>query len=141
MPPAMTVRCGVMSRATVWLLAVALLAVSALPPCPPAAADLLVKGAVPDKARQVLLEIEARQGQPPPGYVGNRHFGNFERRLPPGRDREYDVNPLTPGRNRGPERIVIEQRTRRAWYTGDHYRTFVPIDYQPPPAAPPRPPR
>jgi guanyl-specific ribonuclease Sa len=134
----MTVRCDVMSRATKWLLVFAVLALGTLPPGSPAAADLLVKGAVPDKARQVLREIEARHGQPPPGYVGNRHFGNFERRLPPGRYREYDVDPLESGRNRGPERIVIEQRTRRAWYTGDHYRTFVPMDHPPQPAAPPR---
>ena len=128
-----------MSRAGVWLL-VALLA-GALAPCPDAGADLLVSGAVPDKARQVLREIVARNGQPPPGYVGNRHFGNFERRLPPGRYREYDVDPLKPGRNRGPERIVIEQRTHRAWYTGDHYRTFVPMEDPPRPAATGRPPR
>ena len=127
-----------MSRAGVWLL-VALLA-GALTSGPEAGADLLGAGAVPDKARQVLREIEARNGQPPPGYVGGRHFGNFERRLPPGRYREYDVDRLKPGRNRGPERIVIEVRTRRAWYTGDHYRTFVPMDH-PPPAAPPRPAR
>jgi hypothetical protein len=65
-----------MSRAAVWLLAVILLAAGVAPLPPPAAADLLGKGAVPDRARQVLREIEARHGQPPPGYVGNRHFGN-----------------------------------------------------------------
>ncbi len=32
------------------------------------------------------------------------------------------------GRGRDAERIVIEQRTGKAYYTGDHYRTFVPLN-------------
>lgn len=83
---------------------------------------------VPQKVFDVLAEIQARRGQPPPGYVGGRTFENRERRLPKGRYREYDVNPKRPGRNRGPERLVIEQRTGKAFYTDDHYRTFTPIN-------------
>jgi guanyl-specific ribonuclease Sa len=79
-------------------------------------------------AREVLAEIERRHGEPPPGYVGGRRFANRERRLSRGAYREYDVHPKIPGRDRGPERIVIEQRTGKAWYTGDHYRTFVPLN-------------
>jgi ribonuclease T1 len=26
------------------------------------------------------------------------------------------------------ERIVIEQRTGKAYYSGDHYRTFIPMN-------------
>jgi ribonuclease T1 len=33
-----------------------------------------------------------------------------------------------PGHNRGAERIVIERRTGKAYYTGDHYKTFVPMN-------------
>ncbi|MBX3303452.1 MAG: hypothetical protein KF693_14655 [Nitrospira sp.] len=29
------------------------------------------------------------------------------------------------GRSRDAERLVIEQRTGKAYYTGDHYRTFI----------------
>ena len=83
---------------------------------------------VPEKARDVLAEIERRHGEAPPGYVGGRAFGNRERRLPRGSYREYDVNPKVRGRDRGPERIVIERRTGRAYYTPDHYETFVPMN-------------
>jgi ribonuclease T1 len=80
---------------------------------------------VPPKARDVLAEIERRRGEPPPGYVGGRVFGNRERRLPRGSYREYDVHPKVRGQNRGTERIVIERRTGKAYYTPDHYETFV----------------
>jgi len=82
----------------------------------------------PLKAQEILQAVQALQGNPLPGYVGGRLFQNRERRLPPGRYREYDVNPKRPGRNRGPERIVIEQRTGKAYYTGDHYVTFLPLN-------------
>lgn len=83
---------------------------------------------VPQKARDVLLEIEKRRGEPPPGYVGGRVFQNRERLLPRGSYREYDVNPKVRGRDRGAERIVIERRSGRAYYTPDHYETFVPMN-------------
>ena len=53
---------------------------------------------------------------------------NRERQLPSGRYREYDIHPLVPGGNRGAERIVVDQRSGKAYYTGDHYRTFVPMN-------------
>jgi guanyl-specific ribonuclease Sa len=81
-----------------------------------------------ERARQVLAAIEARGGEPLDGYVGGRTFHNRERRLPPGRYREYDVHPRVPGRDRGPERLVVDQATGRAYYTGDHYRSFVPLN-------------
>jgi ribonuclease T1 len=80
------------------------------------------------QARDVLAAIEARHGQPLAGYVGGRVFQNREGRLPPGRYHEYDVHPRTPGRDRGPERLVIDQATGRAYYSDDHYRTFVPLN-------------
>ncbi|HXJ77878.1 MAG TPA: ribonuclease domain-containing protein [Candidatus Methylomirabilis sp.] len=83
---------------------------------------------VPEKAREVLAEIQKRNGEPLPGYVGGRAFGNRERRLPRGTYREYDVNPKKPGKNRGTERIVIEQRTGKAYYSRDHYQTFTPMN-------------
>lgn len=83
---------------------------------------------VPQKARDVLAEIERRHGEPPPGYVGGRAFQNRERHLPRGSYREYDVSPKASGRARGAERIVIERKTGRAYYTRDHYETFVPMN-------------
>jgi guanyl-specific ribonuclease Sa len=82
----------------------------------------------PLKAHEILQAVQKRHGNPLPGYVGGRIFQNRERRLPFGRYREYDVNPRIPGRNRGPERVVIEQRTGKAYYTGDHYVTFIPLN-------------
>lgn len=86
------------------------------------------QAAVPRAARETLSAIETRKGDPPPGYVGGRTFQNRERVLPRGRYREYDVHPKVPGKNRGAERIVIDQRTGKAYYTADHYRTFVPMN-------------
>jgi len=85
-------------------------------------------GTVPGVARETLQLIEARKGEPVPGYVGGRTFQNRERRLPRGSYREYDVHPKVPGKNRGPERIVIDRRTGKAYYTGDHYKTFIPMN-------------
>ena len=81
----------------------------------------------PRKAYDLLKQLEERGGVPLPGYIGGRDFQNRERRLPRGYYREYDVNPKIRGRRRDAERIVIEQRTGKAYYTGDHYRTFVPL--------------
>ena len=84
--------------------------------------------AAPQKARDLFTRLQARHGEPLPGYVGGREFQNRERQLPPGHYREYDVNPKIRGRSRDAERIVIEQDTGRAYYTGNHYRTFVPLN-------------
>lgn len=83
---------------------------------------------VPATAYEVLAAIQRNGGKPPPGYVGGRTFMNRERRLPSGRYREYDIHPLVPGSNRGAERIVVDQRSGKAYYTSDHYRTFVPMN-------------
>lgn len=87
-----------------------------------------VRDAIPPAARETLKAIEARHGEPLPGYVGGRNFQNRERVLPRGRYREYDVHRKEPGKNRGPERIVINQASGKAYYTADHYRSFVPMN-------------
>jgi ribonuclease T1 len=84
--------------------------------------------AVPLKAQDLLKRLQEREGVPLPGYIGGRDFRNRERRLPRGVYREYDVNPKIRGRSRDAERLVIEQRTGKAYYTGDHYRTFIPLN-------------
>jgi len=82
----------------------------------------------PLKAQDLLKRLQERDGAPLPGYIGGREFQNREHRLPRGRYREYDVNPKIRGRSRDAERLVIEQRTGKAYYTGDHYRTFTPLN-------------
>ena len=103
------------------------IAISPAPQAEPGATAGRATSAGLNRAREVLATIEERGGAPPPGYVGGREFQNRERRLPPGRYREYDVHPRVPGRDRGPERLVIDRATGRAYYTADHYRTFVPL--------------
>lgn len=80
------------------------------------------------KARDLLEAIQQQGGKALPGYIGGRAFRNRERRLPRGHYREYDVNPKIRGRSRDAERIVIDQDSGRAYYTGDHYRTFIPLN-------------
>ncbi len=72
-------------------------------------------------------------GAAPEGVEGGRSFGNFEHRLPEreasGRSihyQEWDLWPKVRGRNRGAERLVTGS-DGRAWYTGDHYRTFTEV--------------
>jgi ribonuclease T1 len=82
----------------------------------------------PQKAYDLLAALQRRNGAALPGYIGGNEFRNRERRLPHGRYREYDVNRKIPGRSRGGERLVIEQHSGRAYYTDDHYRTFIPLN-------------
>lgn len=86
------------------------------------------KHTAPKKAYDLLSLLQERQGRPLPGYIGGWEFRNRERRLPQGHYREYDVNPKVRGRPRDAERIVIEYQTGKAFYTGDHYRTFIPLE-------------
>jgi guanyl-specific ribonuclease Sa len=87
--------------------------------------DVVADHAVPGKALQVL-DVVRRTGQPPDGYVGGTVFQNREGRLPEGGDyREYDVDPHHGQRNA--ERIIVDVGSGKAWYTGDHYRTFQPL--------------
>lgn len=87
---------------------------------------------VPEKALKVLKHIDDHD-RAPDGFEGGRNFGNFERRLPQTdhtgrriRYREWDVNPLRPGVNRGAERLVTGS-DGSAYYTDDHYETFKKI--------------
>ncbi|TKS63454.1 MAG: hypothetical protein EWM73_01447 [Nitrospira sp.] len=87
--------------------------------------------APPQKAKDLLESIQQREGNALPGYIGGRAFQNRERRLPRGHYREYDVNPTVRGRSRHAERVVIDQETGKAYYTDDHYRTFIPLNKTP----------
>lgn len=87
---------------------------------------------IPQEARKTLAYVRTHKTAPP-GYVGGRRFGNYEKRLPSkmpsGKSisyKEWDIHPKIPGRNRGPERLVTGSDDR-AWYTADHYSTFTEI--------------
>ena len=82
---------------------------------------------VPQRAVSVLNEVKAT-GRAPRGFVGGRTFQNREARLPSaGHYKEYDVNPKSSGVSRGAQRIVVDRDSGRAWYTSDHYKTFIEI--------------
>jgi ribonuclease T1 len=81
-----------------------------------------------------VLEHVRQYDEAPNGYVGGREFQNREKRLPKSsvdgtkiKYREWDVNPKVKGQNRGAERLVTGS-DGRAWYTKDHYKTFVPVE-------------
>lgn len=91
---------------------------------------------VPARVTRTLALIDAGawpDAAHAPGTQGGIVFRNSEGRLP-ARDasgtpiayREWDVNPKRAGRSRDAERIVTGS-DGRAWYTADHYRTFVLI--------------
>ena len=91
----------------------------------------LPKG-VPAKVGKVLKYVDEHD-KAPEGYEGGRHFGNFEKRLPEKdakgkalKYREWDVNSLKKGVNRGPERLVTGS-DGSAYYTDDHYKSFKKI--------------
>ncbi|MFC7447664.1 ribonuclease domain-containing protein [Rhodococcus daqingensis] len=89
---------------------------------------------VPAAAVATLQKIDAGtwpDSADAPGTKGGERFGNRERALPTedaaGRAvsyREWDVNPKQRGKPRDAERIVTGS-DGSAWYTGDHYSSFV----------------
>lgn len=87
---------------------------------------------IPPKVYDVLKYVR-RHHQPMSGYEGGRKFSNREKRLPE-KDaesrvihyQEWDVNPEIKGQNRGPERLVTGN-DGSAWYTDDHYNSFIRI--------------
>ena len=87
---------------------------------------------IPEKVMKVLKYVDDK-GEAMEGYEGGRNFGNFEKLLPmtDSKDRrikyrEWDVNPLKKGVNRGAERLITGS-DGSAHYTDDHYKTFKKI--------------
>lgn len=106
------------------------------PGAPPVPAAVQVQAPVQDPipvhVRETLRYVR-QHGDAPPGHVGGRVFGNYEGALPRYNAkrkrieyREWDVRPRAEGRNRGAERLVTGN-DGRAWYTADHYRTFLEV--------------
>ena len=92
---------------------------------------------IPPKVREVLAYVR-EHNRAPAGYVGGRKFGNYENHLPkttPQGQRiqyqEWDVNPKKENQNRGAERLITGSGGR-AWYTRDHYNSFVEVKEQKP---------
>ncbi len=98
----------------------------------PVQVQAAVQDPIPVHARETLAYVR-QHGYAPPGYVGGRVFGNYEGQLPRYNAkrkrieyREWDVRLRAEGRNRGAERLVTGN-DGRAWYTADHYRTFLEV--------------
>ena len=107
------------------------------PPASPSNAAIPhANGRVPANVLAVLDTIQST-GRAPAGYRGGRTFSNdgrghgqvLPRRTSTGEPiqyREWDVHPYHRGVNRGADRLITGS-DGRAWYTADHYRTFIPI--------------
>ena len=57
--------------------------------------------------------------------IGGGYFGNYEKKLPEKKGREYrecDIDTLGK-KKRGPKRLIYSN-DGLIYYTGDHYRTF-----------------
>ena len=86
---------------------------------------------VPQEAYDTLNYVD-QNGRPPQGYKGGRVFQNDGRdggQVLPNKGtpyHEYDIHPKVPGKPRNAQRIVIGS-DGSAWYTADHYKTFVNI--------------
>jgi guanyl-specific ribonuclease Sa len=81
-----------------------------------------------------VLSYVCKNNAAPAGYQGGRTFENREKRLPAAdtdgtkiRYREWDVHPKIRGQNRGAERLITGSNSS-AYYTKDHYRTFMRIE-------------
>ncbi|MFT3716700.1 MAG: ribonuclease domain-containing protein [Gordonia sp. (in: high G+C Gram-positive bacteria)] len=90
---------------------------------------------VPARVQRTLAKIDAGQWPPAdaPGTSGGRTFRNNEGRLPstgangkPLTFQEWDVNAKKSGQGRDAERIITAS-DGSAWYTLDHYQTFIQI--------------
>ena len=95
-------------------------------------ADEALQGArnspkIPAVAREVLDFVRSHRGAPPPGYKGGKEFLDKQGQLPPGSYREYDIDVHVSGVHRGTQRIVVDSVSGQAYYTPDHYATFVPF--------------
>lgn len=88
---------------------------------------------IPHEAIEVLHYVREHH-EAPNNYVGGREFKNRERRLQQRTAQgtyihyqEWDIYPKIKNKNRGPERLITGD-DESAWYTGDHYQTFIPIN-------------
>ncbi len=87
---------------------------------------------IPQNAIDVLNYVR-KYHQPMSGYEGGRVFKNREKRLPIYDEKqhkiyyqEWDIYPKIKGKNRGAERLITGSN-QTAYYTNDHYNTFVLI--------------
>lgn len=90
--------------------------------------------AVPQEAYDTYDYVSSHNGTPRQGYKGGKVFLND------GRDGgavlpnsyapfyEYDIYPKVTGIDRGTERIIISHSGHAAWYTSNHYQSFVRME-------------
>jgi RHS repeat-associated protein len=84
---------------------------------------------VPAKVKGILAHLRAHNWSPPKGVKGGKAFYNKQGRLPRGGSyKEFDVDVKVQGQQRASGRIVVDMNTGSAWYTPDHYDTFIPIE-------------
>lgn len=86
---------------------------------------------VPSNVYDLYDKIMSNNGTPPKGYKGGSKYKNEpsegEAKLPEGNYKEYDVHQKEKGKDRGPERLVIDE-DGNAYYTDTHYQSFKQLD-------------
>ncbi len=88
---------------------------------------------LPSKVLEITKYIK-ENGRSKRGYIGGRKFKNLEKLLPK-KDtngnlifyREWDVNPIIKGKNRGKERLVTGS-DGKVYYTNNHYKSFHKVE-------------
>ena len=86
---------------------------------------------IPQEAYDTYEYVTSHNGTPKNGYKDGSTYANDGRAgsavLPEeyAPFREYDIYPKIKNVSRGTERIVISDTGSSAWYTSDHYKTFV----------------
>lgn len=88
---------------------------------------------LPAKVLEITKYIK-ENGRSKSGYIGGRKFKNLEKLLPK-KDidgnlifyREWDVNPIIKGKNRGKERLVTGS-DGKVYYTNNHYKSFQKVE-------------
>ena len=80
---------------------------------------------VPEAAFKARDWAQGHNWSPIPGQRGNKKYENSTGLLLQGGDYvEYDIDGNKP---RGSERVVVDKKTGKSWYTNDHYNSFVPM--------------
>lgn len=86
-------------------------------------------GTVPTAAYNVYYYAKGHNWSPPPNYKGGSRFYNRDGKLPNGHG-YYKRYYIYPSPTTSPRRIVINTQTKDAWYTPNHYESFVKfMDY------------
>jgi hypothetical protein len=101
-----------------------IMGVAAGPAAKPAHADFCSDQAAGDRVAEYAYH---HNWSPPPNHRGGGKYRNDDHKLPPSQYyKKYYVYPTSQHR---PQRVVINTRTTRYWFSPDHYGRFYDRGY------------